>query len=194
MNSGLPPTGTEQLLRVLSPFVPDQYLQEQWPRSKTGGRRHAFSAAQLWRVHLLALLTPVHSLNLLVRLLSEQRAWRQFAHLPHRHRVPDVRMLHEFRDRLGVSGARQINEHVLESLLETVDPAAPAVGLMDATDLEASCRGSKKNGWRLTRPIGRPKVSAVLNADRASGLSDIKNTVCVCGCRVINGACFWCRW
>ena len=194
MNSGLPPTGTERLLRVLSPFVPDQYLQERWPMARTGGRRHAFSAAQLWRVHLLALLTPAHSLNLLVRLLSEQRAWRQFAHLPHRHRVPDVRMLHEFRDRVGVSGARQINERLLEGLLESIDPAAPAVALMDATDLEASCRGSKKNDWRVTRLSARPKASGALRADRASGLSDTKNTVCDCGFRVTNGACFWCLW
>lgn len=194
MNSGLPATGTEQLLRVLSPFVPDQYLQEHWPPGRTGGRRHAFSAAQLWRVHLLALLTPVHSLNLLVRLLSEQRAWRQFAHLPHRHRVPDVRMLHEFRDRLGVSGARQINEQLLEALLETLDPAATAVGLMDATDLEASCRGFKKKGWKLTRRVVRPKASGVLKWDRASGLSGTKSTACDCGFRATNEVCFWCPW
>lgn len=146
---------------MLSPFVPDEYLHEHWP-GKTGGRRHAFSAAQLWRVHLLALLTPAHSLNLLVRLLSEQRAWRRFAHLSHRHRVPDVRMLHEFRDRLGVSGARQINEQLLEALLESVDPAATAVGLMDATDLEASCRGFKKKGWKLIQRVVQPKASGVL--------------------------------
>jgi len=149
MNSVLPPTGTEQLLRLLSPFVPDQYLQDHWPQATTGGRRHAFSAAQLWRVHLLALLTPVHSLNLLVRLLSEQRAWRQFAHLPHRQRLPGVRMLHEFRERVGVSGARQINELLLDSLLESVDPVAPAVGLIDATDLKAACSGSKKKHHRV---------------------------------------------
>jgi hypothetical protein len=32
-------------------------------------------------VHLLSLLTPVHSLNLLVKMLPEQRAWRKFAGL-----------------------------------------------------------------------------------------------------------------
>lgn len=193
MNSGLPATGTEQLLRVLSPYVPDEFLHEQWPNAKTGGRRHAFSAAQLWRMHLLALLTPVHSLNLLVRLLSEQRAWRQFAHLPQRHRVPDVRMLHEFRDRLGVSGARRINERLVEALLESIDPALPAVGLMDATDLEAACRGSKKKGC-IIRRSGRPKAFGALKPGRAFGLSDTKNTACVCGCHVTNAACFWCRW
>lgn len=144
MKSLLPPTGTEQLLRRLSPFVPDEFLQQRWPRGSTGGRRYGFSAAQLWRVHLLALLTPVHSLNLLVTLLSEQKAWREFAHLPHRHRVPDVRMLHNFRAQLGVSGAREINELVVGRLLQSWDPQRAAVGLIDATDLEASCVGSKK--------------------------------------------------
>lgn len=149
MNSGLPPTGSEQLLRLLSPFIPDQYLQEHWPQAATGGRRYSFSAAQLWRVHLLAFLTLVHSLNLLVRLLSEQRAWRQFAYLPHRHRLPGVRMLHEFRERVGVSGARQINERLLDSLLESMESSAPAVGLIDATDLQAACSGSKKKHRRV---------------------------------------------
>ena len=191
MNSGLPATGTEQLLRMLSPFVPDQYLQEHWPAGRTGGRCHAFSAAQLWRVHLLALLTPAHSLNLLVRLLSEQRGWRQFAHLPHRHRV---RMLHEFRDRLGVTGARQINEQLLEALLESVDPVATAVGLMDATDLEASCRGFKKKGRKLTPHVVRPKASGVLKWERAAGLSGTKNTACDCGFRATSAVYFWCPW
>ena len=102
MNSLLPTTGTNALLEQLSPFVPDGFLRERWPHTATGGRPGHFSAAQLWRVHLLALLTPVHSINLLLKLLPEQRAWRQFAHLPNRRRIPDVRMLHEFRGRVGV--------------------------------------------------------------------------------------------
>ena len=94
-------------------------------------------------MHLLALLTPVHSLNLLVNLLREQKAWRQFAQLPHRHRVPDVRMLHEFRVQVGVSGARLINEVLLEALLQSLR-GETSVAVMDATDLEAACSGSKK--------------------------------------------------
>lgn len=85
------------------------------PGAPTGGRRQSFSAAQLWRTHLLALLTPVHSLNLLTELLPGQRPWRHFAHL--RHQGPDVRMLNHFRARAGVLGLRQINAHLLEPLL-----------------------------------------------------------------------------
>jgi len=104
MKSLMPMTGTSELLACLSPYVPDDFINEQWPRGVTGGRRRAFSAAQLWRTHLLVLLTPAHSVNLMIELLKEQRAWRRFAHLPNRQRVPDVRMLHQFRSEVGVSG------------------------------------------------------------------------------------------
>ena len=117
MNSLLPPTGTAVLLRQLSPYVPDDFINQLLPRRPGRGRRQVFSPAQLWRVHLLALLTPVHSFNLLLQMLPEQRDWRRFAHLPNRHAVPDVRMLHEFRDHLGVAGLRRVNEHLLEPLL-----------------------------------------------------------------------------
>ena len=145
MNSLLPMTGTNALLDQLSPFIPDGFLREQWPHGNTGGRQGHFSAAQLWRVHLLALLTPAHSLNLLLQMLPEQRAWRQFAHLPNRHQIPDARMLHEFRRRVGVEGLRRVNEVLLSPLLETLDPSVPAIALMDATDLPAACRGFKKS-------------------------------------------------
>jgi hypothetical protein len=37
------------------------------------------STSQLWRTHLLAVLTSTHSLNLVVAQLPEQAAWRRFA-------------------------------------------------------------------------------------------------------------------
>ena len=154
MNSGLPLTGTEDFLERLSPFVPDDFLNAQWPRLKTGGRRHHFSAAQLWRVHLLALLTPVHSFNLLIRLLPEQKGWRAFAHLRNQAQVPDVRMMHAFREEVGVSGLRQTNDHLLEPLIENLDPSKPTVALIDATDLPASCSGFKKKYRSVYGPSG----------------------------------------
>jgi hypothetical protein len=57
MNSLLPITGSNALLEQLSPFIPDGFLCEQWPHRTTGGRQGQFSAAQLWRLHLLVLLT-----------------------------------------------------------------------------------------------------------------------------------------
>lgn len=75
----LPVTGSRQLLDRLDPFIPDDFINTHWSVRPVRGPRWQFSAAQLWRVHLLALLTPVHSLNLLTRLLPEQRAWRDFA-------------------------------------------------------------------------------------------------------------------
>src|SRR5213594_4453709 len=117
MNSELPATGTAELLELLTPFVPDDFIDQCWPTEATGGRRRAYSAAQLYRVHLLSLLSPVHSLNLLVKMLPEQRAWRKFAGLRRQTQVPGVRVLHEFRARLGVAGLRRINAHLLQPVL-----------------------------------------------------------------------------
>ena len=77
MNSDLPATGTVALLELLDPFVPDDFINECWPHGRTGGRHREHTAAQLFRVHLLCLLSPVHSVNLLVKMLPEQRAWRK---------------------------------------------------------------------------------------------------------------------
>jgi len=144
MKSKLPTTGTEDFLDLISPFVPDDYLDHHWPTLKTGGRRCEFSSSQLWRLHLLALLTPVHSINMLVRLLPEQKGWRAFARLPRQDQVPDVRMLNACRARLGVDGLRRINEQLLAPVLERLDPTRAAVAIIDATDLPASCSGFKK--------------------------------------------------
>ena len=90
MDSNLPATGTAQYLTLLSPYVPDTFINDLMPRHRGRGRRHEFSPAQLYRVHLLSVLTPVHAFNQLVRLLAEQRDWRRFAHLSNRQAVPDV--------------------------------------------------------------------------------------------------------
>lgn len=115
----LPVTGSNQLLDLLDPYIPDDFINAHWNVRPVRGPRWQFSAAQLWRVHLLPLLTPVHSLNLLTQLLPEQRAWRDYVRLRHRHRTPDVRILSAFRARMGVTGLRQINEAMLQPLLQT---------------------------------------------------------------------------
>jgi hypothetical protein len=78
------------LLEILSAFVPDQFINTLLATRPQPGPRPFFCAAQLWRIHLLALLTPAHSFNAVVRLLPEQRAWRHFARLPHRQRTLDA--------------------------------------------------------------------------------------------------------
>ena len=145
----LPPVGTSQLLELVSPYVPDDFIAEICPRHITGGRRHALSAAQLWRTHLLAVLTSTHSLNLLVTQLPEQAAWRRFARL--RSTLPTARMLHEFRQTVGVDGLRAINHHLVGRLLRRTGLQPHAVALMDATDLPAACSGFKKK----FRPLHR---------------------------------------
>ena len=179
--NALPLTGTGQLLRLLDPYIPDDFINDHWNRRPARGPRWRFSAAQLWRVHLLALLTPVHSINLLVVLLSEQPAWRAFARLRHRHEVPDVRILNAFRDRLGVMGFRQINETLLASFIQTAMLWEGATALIDATDLPAACSGFKKKKPAATRPGAPRSAVAPLKPAKVAGLSATKNTLSDCG-------------
>jgi hypothetical protein len=66
MDSLLPATDTAKLLDLLDPYIPDDFINEHWRWRPVRGQRPKFSAAQLWRLHLLVLLTPVHAFNLLL--------------------------------------------------------------------------------------------------------------------------------
>jgi hypothetical protein len=133
-------------LEVLSPCIPDEFINRLLPGNRRQGRRNYFTAAQLWRVHLLAVLSPAHSFNALARLLPEQPAWRRFALLDHRRRTPNVRMLSEFRAQAGVSGLRRINEQLVRRLLRFLPTGGQTVAIIDATDLPASTADKKKMG------------------------------------------------
>lgn len=193
MSDRLPMTGSAELLHELSDFVPDQFINEQWPLGPTGGRRRCFSAAQLWRLHLLLCLTPARSVNLLVKLLEEQRAWRRFAHLSHRQRVPDVRRLHAFRAEVGVGGLRQINEQLATALVQPVVDRQDTIALIDATDLPAACHGFKKRPAAPTRPRTRPSVDARSKRGKATGISATRNTRCGSGLQSTSQPFCWCR-
>jgi len=145
MASSIPTTGGSALLEQLSPFVPDDFINELVPRHSGRGRRSQWSGAQLYRVLLLALLTPAHSFNLVAELLKEQRAWRDFARLRNRHAVPVASQLHDFRNLLGVGTLRQINRHLLLPLLAAFPTERKRVALIDATDLPAATSAYKKN-------------------------------------------------
>src|SRR6266481_7205091 len=56
----LPPTGTAALLEVISPYIPDDLINSLFAEKAGRGRPPLFSAAQLFRINLLALLTPAH--------------------------------------------------------------------------------------------------------------------------------------
>jgi len=45
MMSSLPRTGTQHLLDLLAPYVPDDFIDGHWPNGFTGGHRCALSAA-----------------------------------------------------------------------------------------------------------------------------------------------------
>jgi hypothetical protein len=194
MKSKFPMTGTSELLAWINPFIPDDFINERWNVRPARGPRPYFSAAQLWRTHLLTVLTPAHSINQVLALLTEQRAWRSFARLSHRERIPDVRMLHQFRVRLGVGGLRQINDQLREPLVEQAASWPHAVALIDATDLEAACDGFKKKTARLIRRIAQPWDSAHSRLARAAGMSAIKNTHYDCGGAHTKSRSCWCRW
>jgi hypothetical protein len=63
MNAPLSTTGTAALLEQLSDFIPDSFINELLPPHKGRGRRQVWSAAQLFRLQLLVLLTPARSFN-----------------------------------------------------------------------------------------------------------------------------------
>ncbi len=145
----LPITGGAELLELLAPFVPDDHINELLPRHRGRGRRSVWSSAQLYRTLLLLLLTPTRSSNLLCALLPEQRAWRRFAHLPNRRRLPNHRQLAEFRERLTPMLLRQINEGLLRHLLAGWPREQHGVALIDATDLPAATNEYKKRRRRF---------------------------------------------
>src|ERR1017187_7289435 len=151
MNSDLPATGTAALLELLDPFVPDDFINESWPHGHTGGRRCEHTPAHLYSVPLLCLVLAVHSLNLLIQMMPEQRAWRKFPGPRRQSRVPDVRMMHQFRCRVGVAGLRRINQPLLAPLLAPYAWQPWSVGLIDATDLPAACVGFKKKHRAVLR-------------------------------------------
>jgi len=181
MSSTFPVTGTAQLLTLVDPYVPDDFINQYWNQRPSRGPHRTLSAAQLWRVHLLAVLTPTHSFNQLIALLPEQRAWREFARLPHRQRGPDVRMLNEFRARAGVTGFRAINDQLRLPWIERAAGWSQAVAIIDATDLPAACGGFKKKPRKATRPSMPRWAVARSRADKAVVLLATRNTPSGCG-------------
>jgi hypothetical protein len=149
--NALAQTGTSDLLKQLSDYLDDDCINELFPRRSGVGRPSAFTAAQLFRVSLLTLLTPVHSFNLLLKILPENRSWRRFAKLPNRFKVPLPKMLHDFRDQLDLNILREVNSKLLRPLLTDLEPSRKTVSIMDSTDLAASC-------FKKTNPVGPPNV------------------------------------
>ena len=176
----LPPTGTHHLLDLISPYVPDGFIHDLCPRQFTGGRRCALSGPQLWRVHLLPLLTSTHSLNLVVAQLPEQAAWRRFCRL--RGHWPGVRMLHEFRQQIGVSGLLP-DSAAFAGAMALPSRRATARGRADGRDgSTGGLQRLQKKAPARTPLRTRPWAGARSRRGRAAGLSVTRNTPCVCGC------------
>lgn len=176
MPPSFPQTGTAAFLEAISPFIPDEFINARWPQPHRPGRRRLHCSAQLFRVHLLAVLSPVHSFNLLARMLPEQPAWRRFAHLRSARLTPDVRMLHEFRARLGVSGFRSISTEILQPIVETYAASQRSIALIDSTDLPASDVGFKKKTPVPTVPEAPGSVRGPSRLAKPGGTSATRST------------------
>jgi hypothetical protein len=137
MDSLLAATGTVKLLDLIDLHIPDDFINGHWHWRPARGQRPKFSAAQLFRLHLLALLTPVHRFNLLLASLPEQRQSRAFAHLPNQRHLPDVRMVHEFRARMAYCSSPL------------------SVGALRPTPAKAACWCP---GCTTARNVGRPAI------------------------------------
>ena len=189
----LPPTGTAALLERLSPHIPDDLINSLFAEKAGPGRPALLSAAQLFRVNLLALLTPAHSFNLLVDLLGENRLWRRFARLRNRHAGPGVRMLHEFRARLDLSKLRRINRYLLQPLIEGTDRLAKTVALIDSTDLPAATNAYKKMPTDNTVLDAPGLAGAAVRTDRVAIKKGTINTHLDFGLANIHRASCWRR-
>ena len=189
----LPPTGTAALLEKLSPYIPDDLINSLFIRNSGPGRPRLLSSAQLFRVSLLPLLTTARSFNLVVRLLGEQRALRAFARLRNRNAIPDVRMLHEFRERLDLAKLRRLNQHLLQPVLDGSGAFAKTVALIDSTDLPAATNGYKKILRANTSPTEPTPVLAVARMVRAAISLVTKSTLCGFGFANTLPRCCWCR-
>jgi len=190
----LPKTGSAALLERLSVHIPDDLINSVFTRKSGLGRRSLFSAAQLFRVTLLALLTPVHSFNLLVELLPENRSWRAFARLRNRYQVPDVRMLHEFRARFDLTKLRRVNKHLLQPLLEGTANFPKTVALIDSTDLPAATNAYKKTPLGHTPLSARGLAAVAVKMDTAVTTWGTKSIRCDCGCVSIILPFCWYHW
>ena len=147
----------------------------------TGGRRHALSAAQLWRTHLLTVLTSTHSLNLVVAQLPEQAGVAAFRPVAPRTALPLGCCMSFGRQLAWMDCARSINIWWGDCCVgQGVQPHA--VALMDATDLPAACSGFKKKFCHLHRRARGAGRTHPQDRARAAGSSATRNTRCGYGC------------
>jgi len=174
----LPATGTAAFLKTISPYIPDDLIDSLFAHRCSRGRPQLFSPSQLFRVSLLPLLTPARSYNLIVNLLREQRPLRSFARLRNRFAIPDVRMLHEFRERMDLAKLRRLNVHLLRPLLQGAGSFAKTVALIDSTDLPAATNGYKKNLRANTSPTEPTSGRVAVKMVRVDTTSDTRSTPC----------------
>ena len=174
-NAQLPLKGTTQLLPTREP-IPGDFISEHWNVRPQQEPHRTFGAAQLPRVPLPAVPTPIQSRNLVWAMLPAQVAWCKFAHLAHRHCVPDARMSCAFRLRFDAAGLRAKQDTLSLALLQRAAAWKHAPALIDETDWERARGGCAKKKPTLTRPSLRRWAATPSRPDRAVGASGTRNT------------------
>lgn len=180
----------DPLLESISQVIPDHEINEFFPSNYPGkkGKPFAFTTAQCYRIHLLALLKGVTSFHQLSADLLCQTSYRRFAQLKSVVRVPSAKTLSAFRGELGAEAFALINDLLLERLFSIIPLPAATVAVPDSTDLEASCSGRGKKNALVpggvpanvnTPPPAPPKGSARKNPDNPNSSWAIKSTPCV---------------
>ena len=178
-----PATGTAQFLTLVDPFVPDDFINQHWNHRPSRGPHRSIAlhnsvASTCWPAIAGAFIEPCSSCY------RNNGPGASSPACPI-HSGPDVRMLHEFRARSGVSGFRAINHQLRLPWIERAAGWSRAVALIDATDLPAACGGFKKKQRKRIPPIVPPWAGARSRRGKVVGLSATKSTRSVCGDRNI---------
>jgi hypothetical protein len=138
----------DPVLEKIFPHIPDEEINSLFPFRKfhVQGRVREFQSSQLYRTHILAMIKSNPSFNRLCEEIKIRRSFRDFCRFPNRKMTPTNHILSDFRDYLKPSGFEKVAQMITLNFLKVVPLPNLCVGVPDATDMPANCRGfAKKN-------------------------------------------------
>lgn len=141
----------DEKLEKFSKVIPDSEIDLEFPKlrprkiwSTNRGRPKIFSSSQLYRMHLVTLLKRICSFKKLPSELQQRRSLRNFCNISSKERLPNERILREFRRYLTEAGFVKIKVMLLSRLLKIFPLPQVIICSVDSTDIEASCYGFRK--------------------------------------------------
>lgn len=140
-------------LRQISRVIPDAWIDQEWPAKASPHQRRLreYRTSQLVRIHLLLLIKRIDSFNELCAELVHNRDLRRFCRLSLRVPAPVPATLSKWREQFGFLGWRKLHTHLVRLVLNTYPAAPVGVLVMDATDLPAAVRRTRKK--KTIRPM-----------------------------------------